>query len=112
MSREQSDEDLATYHTFELASDLIDMCQGDESVNKEENEGEEAETPESEKPMISTHVDAIQCIQDLIQFTANSNSPGLLELLYIMKNCVESGMVSQRKKQVTARYVEEKLLII
>jgi hypothetical protein len=56
---------------------------------EEEEEGEEETAGEQDiSRKIHTHEQALHCISEIMQFAIDSNSSSLLELLYIVKDCI------------------------
>jgi hypothetical protein len=67
----------------------------------EEEEEEKAAGEQDVSTKIRTHEQALHCIGEVMQFAINSNSSSLLDLLYIVKDCIQKDMTTKKWKQVS-----------
>jgi hypothetical protein len=72
----------------------------DEYEEEEDKGGGEAAGEQNISTKIHTHEQALTCISEVMQFTIDSNSSSLLELLYTVKDCIQKDMNTKKWKQV------------
>jgi hypothetical protein len=98
----RSDEHLATHYSFERATALLEVRNaGNEDVEDEGEEGGEETAREQDISMkIRAYEQALHGMGEVMQFTIDSNSSSLPELLYTVKDCSKKDMDTKKRKQV------------
>jgi hypothetical protein len=88
----RSDYHLATHYSFESATAVLAVrnTQNEDVVNEEEEEEGGGEQDISTK--IHTHEHTLHCISEVIQFPISSNSSSNLQILFIVKDCIQKDM--------------------
>jgi hypothetical protein len=92
----RSDDHLATHYRFEPATALLAVRKDVEDEEEKEERGEETAGEQDISTKICTHEQALHCFSEVTQFTIDSNSSSLLELLYTVKDCIQKD--TNRKK--------------
>jgi hypothetical protein len=97
----QSDDHLATDYSFEPTTALLAVRNTQNEDVEDEEEGEAAAGEQDISTKIRTHEQALHCVSEVMQFSIDSNSSSLLELLYTVKDCIQKDMSTKKWKQVS-----------